>query len=942
MKKKEIGKLEWELVRKLAIPFFILFAVCVVSTGMAAAAATPSVSIDPATTSVNQSESFTVNISINPEGIGVSGVDIKYLTFNPAIVQCDRSDIGDFLGASPVTVKNVIDNTEGTIWYAVASTTGEHKAKGTFATVTFTVKSDAPNGTYALDFTAVELGNASGPITPIQVNNGTFTVGTQPEPVKPTVSIEPASTSGLGPGDSFGVNVAIDPKGIGVSGVDIKYLTFNPAIVQCDRSDIGDFLGASPVIVKNIIDNTEGTIWYAVASTTGEHTSPGTFATVNFTVKSDAPDDTYALDFTTVELGNASGPITPIKVNNGTFTVGTEIDLIVESITPNCKHLFANESNDINATIKNVGTEDAGAFNVDFVVDEFTEKVSVSGLAAGASKELTVTDTTLRTAGESVTINVTIDLGGKSNETTVTVVNNGYKGKRYTGGEDITTVLYDALNGNVIYSIGDSYYLSSSTTPWSSYTANWTASDLPVSTGATVETARLYVYYTWDKVQGMPDNVSLTFNGNLKTRDAFYTDRKGYGSWDYPSGMLAYDVTGDFLKTGINVADLDNLNPVAGNPSIQGMLLTVIYADSSEPERTIWINEGCDILAAKDSYCVNSFEATAFALFTGPITGEVTSAKLITVAPQADEGDDKNRLYFNYGEWHGIWDGYAGSTQLGIAETDVKDYLSATDNFAMFQSHIPAGETKGDYMEASNAILVVTEEIKPVKYITVAPAEATLAVGGTQVFTATAYDQYGNTMAGVVITWASTNLTVGTVYPTTATTGPDGTATTTFYALAKGTTYVVASHGDVYGYATVIVEELSVKIYTDKTVYHQGDTQHLGLDVTNPGAARTVTLAIWLELPDKSIYVLMNTQVDLPANLDYQNPNFMDIPMRFIPDGKYTWNAALIDPVTGEFISYSTAEWRFSFMGTATGTATEDITTVLEQTKTSIDIDFEK
>ncbi len=404
---------------------------------------------------------------------------------------------------------------------------------------------------------------------------------------------------------------------------------------------------------------------------------------------------------------------TPALANNN-FT-----DLNVTKIELNCGgYLFGNESNEICAKIENTGSGDAGAFNVSFVIDGFSEEVRINGLAAGENTTVCVNDTTSRNAGDSVTITVTADCNGAvtesdetNNESTMatTVVNNGYKGKRYTGGEDIMTVQNHAVNGNLVYSVGDSYYLSGSYTAWYNYIVNWTASDLPIPSDATIEKARLYVYYTWDKVNGMPNNVSLTFNGHSEPMDAFYTDRKGYGSYDYPSGMLAYNVTADFDTSG-NTAILKNLNPAAGNPAMYGMLLVVIYEKNSELPRLIWINEGCDILAAKDAYCVNSTEATAFAPFAGTIdTGNVKSATLITVAPSGSEGDDKNRLYFNDVEWQGIWDSFAGDTQLGINETDVKGSLSSTGNLARFQSHIPEGETKGDFMLGTNAFLILTK-----------------------------------------------------------------------------------------------------------------------------------------------------------------------------------------------------------------------------------------
>jgi uncharacterized membrane protein len=398
-----------------------------------------------------------------------------------------------------------------------------------------------------------------------------------------------------------------------------------------------------------------------------------------------------------------------------TVLIPLEPDLLITEIALNCGYLFGNESNQLCATVKNNGTAAAGPFNVSFNIGVFYTEARVSGgLAAGATTEICVTDPTLRSAGVVRTLLVTADCDAEVDESdednnersiVTTVVNNGYKGKRYTGGEDLKTVQTDTLNGAVIYSTGDSQYLSGFSTSWTTYTVNWIASDLPVPGPATVEKARLYVIYTWDKVQGMPNNVSLSFNGMAQTRDAFYTDRKGYAGSDYPYGMLAYDVTANF-STGGNTAILTNLNPVAGNPSLRGMLLVVIYEDDSEPERTFVVNEGFDLLYGDASQCTTPAEATAYAPFDADIQDLANmTARLITVAPGA--GPAEGELLFNGQTWTNVWN-YAGSSQIGIDDRDVTQYLQADDNEAQFQS-------SADYMEASVAILVVGVEVVELK-----------------------------------------------------------------------------------------------------------------------------------------------------------------------------------------------------------------------------------
>ena len=406
----------------------------------------------------------------------------------------------------------------------------------------------------------------------------------------------------------------------------------------------------------------------------------------------------------------------PVPCAPGPEPEPEEPDLIVESITANCGYMFANESNEICAKITNIGAA-TGASNARFVLsDGYSEVVPVPALAAGANTTVCITDPTIRTLDDMVTITVTADCYGEvveSDETnnemiaSETVVNNGYKGKRYTGGEDITTWKTFELNGNLLYSLGDSYYLSAYSYPdWTTYTVSWTASDLPVPGIATVEEARLYVPYTWDKAGVMPDKVSLTFNGEVQSLDAHYSDEKMHAT-SYPYGMLAYSVTADFDASG-NIAVLTNSHLGGNNVSIRGMLLVVVYADDSEPQRKIFMNEEFDLLYGGSGKCTTPAEATAYAPF-GAIDLPVESATLITVAPGA--GPTEGELIFNDQTWTDVWS-FSTAAQIGIDERDVTSYLQPTDNEAGFQS-------SADYMEASNAILIVEYKHKPMPTISI-------------------------------------------------------------------------------------------------------------------------------------------------------------------------------------------------------------------------------
>ena len=78
--------------------------------------------------------------------------------------------------------------------------------------------------------------------------------------------------------------------------------------------------------------------------------------------------------------------------------------------------------------------------------------------------------------------------------------------------------------------------------------------------------------------------------------------------------------------------------------------------------------------------------------------------------------------------------------------------------------------------------------------INVTPANISLIVGNTNTFTTSPKDQYGNPITAI-ITWKSTNLTVGTINASTG----------SFIALAAGITKITASNGSVNGTSNVTV-----------------------------------------------------------------------------------------------------------------------------------------
>jgi len=505
----------------------------------------------------------------------------------------------------------------------------------------------------------------------------------------------------------------VNTSNVSVANLTMVHLTAYEPEVDDGLEFNGNILDTSMVVNDDFEMNTwDVTNYMASSGNDAWYTRCGVYPTC-----SDSDSDKY------INICNA------ILVLDETPSQPAQPDLNVTAIklnpdyNPEHRELFANESNTINATITNLDTNNnSNAFNVSFeIAGVNTWEVRVNGLAAGASTNVTINWTPARggtlLSPVNYSLNVTADCDGEVSETnetnnastkTLAVYNNGYKGKRYTGGSDVETEQMDTINGSLVYSKGDSAYQSGGNF-WTSYTVQWTSGDFSIPVTAAVKKARLYVYYCWDSSTG-GINANVTFNGQNYTMsdlDAHYKDAKGYKSYhNHKSGTMTYNVTSDFSRTA-NTATFTKLGEYK-KIAIFGMVLVVVYEDTNETQRVIWINEDCDILDALGEGSdptgfigVNETEATAYAPFSGTIDiPKVDSATLITVVPAGDSGSgNEDRLYFNTGQWDDVWNGAQGK-DICINEANVKGYLQSDNNLARIQS-------RGDYMTATNAFLVV-------------------------------------------------------------------------------------------------------------------------------------------------------------------------------------------------------------------------------------------
>lgn len=135
--------------------------------------------------------------------------------------------------------------------------------------------------------------------------------GPSSTPAKPPPS-EPAEGVYLSPllieahpGDEITIEIKVKPSGWGVSGCEVN-LDFDPDIMEALAVEPGTFLGDTPLVGINRIDNQSGWITLALArvGVTSVPSPAGVLATATFKVLDSAKSGSYELDLTKAGLAN--------------------------------------------------------------------------------------------------------------------------------------------------------------------------------------------------------------------------------------------------------------------------------------------------------------------------------------------------------------------------------------------------------------------------------------------------------------------------------------------------------------------------------------------------------------------------------------------------------------------------------------------------------------
>jgi parallel beta-helix repeat protein len=467
--------------------------------------------------------------------------------------------------------------------------------------------------------------------------------------------------------------------------------------------------GTAPLTV-NFTDQSTGT----VSSYSWDFNNDGTVdSSEQNPVYTYSKADNYTINLT---VANEAGINSTVKANYITVSSAETNDLTIGSVnTVPGNAVFAREANTVKITdIKNTGTETLTNISLALYASDVSDgtvpvnTTTIDSLASGGTVTVSLIDPTIRNLeGDTVTYTAVVDPENLIPETNEANNNasvgkpvkyNGYKGKRYwEGGSDITTKQTYDLQGNLLYSSQPSSAYNG--VGWTGRTETWTAADLPIPSGSTVEKALLYVSYNWDTTPGGVPKWTAAFNGNKLANGTLYTDKSNFGTYaNYTYGLYVFDVTDQLNTAGNSLI----MTPDSGNSNaLYPSTLVVVYRNSNETRKQIFINDECDELAySLTSYGTTLEEATAYAPFTGMSieTDKVSNATLYSFAGSA--GPNEGNLLFN-GKTvaSNAWQGTSSTSSALVS--DVKNYLNATDNEAGTQETVSGG------MNALQQVLVV-------------------------------------------------------------------------------------------------------------------------------------------------------------------------------------------------------------------------------------------
>ena len=416
-------------------------------------------------------------------------------------------------------------------------------------------------------------------------------------------------------------------------------------------------------------------------------------------------DSVSKLSIVKSEVGNVvdgDNLVTLQSINDNLFAMGTILVLSYEvpnvvvtdvNVTASKGDLLVDTDNIVSIGLSNDGAPFTGTLNVD--VDGSVSTVVLEDFVGDKVVDVTVNPSTV--GAKDVKVDIIVDDESQTlYESTLMAYYNGYRGKSFTGGENFTTKrVYEGKNTLILEQFN--YY-------------NWNDDSRAVYDASALDAGKIvdvlyYQGYNWNKYL----NFTLMVNGVESPLIASYSDAKGFGTYNYPSGVMVFNITGQFVAGQSN--EIVPTQGVNNSNILYGGILVVVYANNTDMT-SIMINEGSDLLNPEASGLTSSDYTVAYANYEGVESGD----GVLYVISAASDKADGSKILFNGEDVGCMADNYDSVSKLSIVKSEVGNVVDG-DNLVTLQSI-------NDNLFAMGTILVVSN-----------PIETTLKVDTTE-FTA--------------------------------------------------------------------------------------------------------------------------------------------------------------------------------------------------------------
>lgn len=409
---------------------------------------------------------------------------------------------------------------------------------------------------------------------------------------------------------------------------------------------------------------------------------------------SDNWNTTQQMSFSTYDvdnLANGENIVTLQSVNDNLVIFSTILTMTYDEplvnvtnvqVTSNTNNFLALTNNTIGVTLKSEGKHSSIEVTLKIDDDELTQ--TVDNITDTKTVDFNYIPTNNGTKNVEVIIKYLNDSSVSAYTGTLTAYYNGYMGKSFTGGENFTTKrVYEGKNSLILEQFN--YY-------------NWNDSSRAVYDASALDADKIvdvlyYQGYNWDKYL----NFTLMVNGVESPCIASYSDAKGFASYNYPSGVMVFNITDEFVAGGSN--EIVPTQGVNNSNILYGGILVVIYANNTDMT-TIMINEESDLLNPEASGLTSSDYTVAYSTYEDVVSGE---AVLYVISAASDKADG-SKILFNGVEVGCMADNYDSVSKLSIVESDIDNVLDG--------ANIVSLQSINDNLFAMGTILVLSNPIE--------------------------------------------------------------------------------------------------------------------------------------------------------------------------------------------------------------------------------------